>query len=292
MKNIRTIAQYKEDIVAEGIASSEIIYEKYLFSKTHYDESGQVVLQEQFDKEGEVSESVAQKYASGKLIEIKSTIEGEVAEHRTFEYEDGKLKTEKVFYTEGGFDTITYEYQGEELVRKVFVDEDGEKEKEVVFSREGDVYKEITFDEEGMEIEEKSQKKDGQHILEEMYHDHFTGEKYRVVFEYDDQGREVKTLRYNESEKLIDEVVRTYDDKGNVAFVSDSMNNKEVRFVHDDNANITFQEETLKDGTVLSSVKRVFGDAGEHLKSEVYVNGMGYQISQNYIIHHEYEYFK
>lgn len=163
-KKIKTIAQYKEDFVPEGLSSDKVLENRYLYSRTKYAGNGSVIEDERFDAQGNPEEKEVRSYdEEGRLKESKSILHGEVAEHKSYEYEDGKLKREYVHYM--------------------------------------------------------------------------------VVMEYDEQGNNI------------------------------------------------LQEERMEDGTVVSTISRAFDAEGLHISSEVFLNGMGQQMSQRYNVYREYEFF-
>lgn len=291
-KKIKTIAQYKEDFVPEGLNSDKILENRYLYSRTKYDESGNVIEDERFDAQGNPEEMEVKFYDDeGRLTESKSILHGEVAEHKSYEYEDGKLNREYVHYVDGAKDTVEYDYEDGVLKKKLFYDEDQELEKSVFFEREQDRLSEITKDEDGGVIEEKHQNYDNNLLVEESYTDHFSGTSYRVKYSYDDSGREKASQRYDSEGGLLESVEKTYDEDGNLIRLEDVENQRVVVMEYDDQGNNILQEERMKDGTVVSSISRAFDADGLHISSEVFLNGMGQQMSQRYNVYREYEFY-
>lgn len=291
-KKIKSIAQYKEDFVPEGLESDNILENRYLFSKTVYDEHGNVILDERYNPDGGLEETEEKNYdKEGRLVESKNILHGEVAGHKSYEYEDGKIKRGFIHYVDGAKDTIEYEYEAEKLKRKLFYDEDKELEKEVVYEREGNRLTEFTKDEDGGILEEKVQVFEGDRLVEETYTDHFSGASYQLTFKYDDQGREISSQRSDSEGALAESVEKTYDDNGNLIRIEDVENQRVVVMEYDDQGNNTFQEERMNDGTVVSTITRSFDAQGLHIYSEVFLDGLGQQMSQRYNVYREYEFF-
>ncbi len=291
-KKIKTIAQYKEDFVPEGLSSDKVLENRYLYSKTTYDENGNVIEDERFDAQGNPEEKEVKSYDDeGRLTESKSILHGEVAEHKSYEYQNGKLKREYVHYVDGAKDTIAYEYEDGELKEKLFYDEDQELEKSISFEREPGKLSEITKDEDGGVIEEKQQVYEDDLLVEESYTDHFSGTSYRVKYSYDDSGKEKASQRFDSEGGLLESVEKTYDEDGNLIRMEDVENQRVVVMEYDDQGNNILQEERMEDGTVVSTISRVFDADGLHISSEVFLNGMGQQMSQRYNVYREYEFF-
>lgn len=292
-KKIKTTLQYKEDFLPEGLSSNEIIRKKYLDNKTVYNKDGNVIRAEKHNPDGGLEEYEENKYDdNGLLVEAKTVMNGEIADHTTYEIVDGKTVKAFIHYLDGTHDTINYEYDDNRLVRKTFYDEDGEMEKEVIFQTSDSHSAEVTKDEEGAVVEEKEKLYSNGRVVKEKYHDAFSGIRFGVEYEYDEEGRERNTRRFDDQGNVVENLDKAYDNKGRLISIDDSSNEKRITFAYDEQGRLILQEEKLYDGTVISSIKRTYNADNLHDTSEVYINGFDRQMSQHYNVYHEYEFFE
>ena len=293
---IKTVKLYKEDFIPEGISSNDVTTRRYLHSVTEYDRDGKVLKEESYSHDGSLEDKVENKYdEEGRLIEYINTIQGEVADHKSWEYDGDKIAKEYIHYVDGSKDQINYNYDSQvRLLSKETFDEDGELEQKVVYEYSGNSVKEITMDSDGETTEEVYSEFDGDKTLLRSEKDHFTGEGFSIKNDYDNKGRVTQTVRYDESDNMVEKVEREYDDNDKVVKLKETgpVKNSEVYFEYDNNGNPVRQEEKLEDGTQLSLIEREYDKNNLHIRSSVFLNGLGERMSQNYNVFHEYEFFE
>lgn len=292
--NIKTVKLYKEDFIPEGISSNDVTTRRYLHSITEYDRNGKVLKEESYSFDGSLEDKVENKYdEEGNLIEYVNTIQGEVADHKSWEYDENKIVREYIHYVDGSKDQVNYNYDSQgRLFSKETFDEDGELEQKVEYEYSGNSVKEITKDAEGEVTEEVFSEFDGEKTLLRSEKDYFTGEGFSVKNDYDDKGRITQTIRFDENNNIVEKVEREYDENDRVIKLKETgqVKNSEIYFNYDNNGNPVRQEEKLEDGTQLSLIEREYDDNNLHIRSAVFLNGLGERMSQNYNVFHEYEF--
>ncbi|MDZ7775551.1 MAG: hypothetical protein U5L09_08090 [Bacteroidales bacterium] len=292
-RKIRARIQYKEDFLPEGLSSDRIIRKRYLFNKTFFDEKGNIIRTEKYHPDGHLEEYEEHTYdKKGFLTDTKTVMNGEIADHSTFEIAEGKVLKEFVHYLDGTKDTVRYDYDNGNLVRKAYFDYEGVLEKETLFQSSENHTKEVTKDEEGDITEEKEKYYENGNLVKEKYRDAFTGAQFEIVYEYDDEGRECKTTRFDGHGNVAEDLEKQYNDQGKLVFIDDSSNKKKVAYTYDKQGRLVLQEEKLYDDTVVSTIRRTYNSDGLHVSSEVYMNGFDLQMSQHYNVHHEYEFYE
>ena len=292
---IKTIIIYKEDFLPEGISSQNVTTRKYIHSLTEYDERGNVIREENYLPDGTVEDKIVNTYdENGNLIAYVNTINGEVAENKSWEYENGKVSKEYIHYVDGSKDVVNYEYDNEgRLTSKKYYDDEGEMEQQTDVEYDGETVKEITHDDEGEISEEHQSVYKGDKSLSRSQKDYTTGEGVTVKNEYDDKGRVISTMRYNENDEMIEKVTREYNENDRVSHLiqESQLKNSDVYFEYDQAGNPIKQEEILDDGTQLALIERKYDENNLHKQSSVFINGMGERMSQNYNVYHEYEFY-
>lgn len=293
---IKKTILYKEDILPEGLSSNETTTRKYVFSSTTYDRQGNVLVEERFSPEGHVEDRVENEYDDqGRLLVYKNIIQGEVAEHKSWEYDGDKVLREFIHYVDGSKDAVVYAYdENGRVVSATQYDEDGELESETLFEYDGGTVKEISRDAEGEITEEKKSVSENDKETYQYRKDHFSGDVLALGYEYDDQGRLAVTYRYDEEGNILEKAAYEYDANNHVVRINQQAGDtsSDVLFTYDDSGNTVKQVEQQQDGTIVSSIERDYDENNLHRRSVVFLNGMGEQMSQNYNVIHEYEFFE
>ncbi len=292
-KKIKSVTLFKYDLINPN--NSHPKGQKH--SYTELDEKGNLLLEIKYDDAEEVEEKYVYAFDDqNKLVEeISYLSENEIAEHKTYEYNpEGLLIKAFKHYADGSKDIIQYQYDQEGRPEAITTtDSDNETEaKEVlewekknlinkeVYEFDELVLKEIkTYDEQGNRTEElKWTPEDG---------------NTRMEYYFNQKNDLIKSLTYNNEDKLISKILYTYDDKGKMLLADyESVRSKNTTtIVYDENGNAIEQTETNAAGEINNRAIRKYNDRNEVIETSVIIDLHGSGINQEYILNYEYEYF-
>jgi len=294
-RKIKVRKVFRVDVPPESNHEDFRHAERINHSSFSYDEQEHVTEDVKYDDFG--NETGRQKFnydERGFLIGEETYNEtGELEEKLTFESnEKGLLLKKNVHYLDDTFDTLSFEYDGDKLIRKVLADEQGEVEAEEIFTYNGDLLTVEQKYEEGklvyrntFEYDETGKVTESKIINED--------EEARLVNEYDENGNKIGFFKYNELEKLIEKHLMVYDEKGNVVEIieEDPYKKTTVRLVYDDKNNASSQQELNREGILSHEVQRDYDGDGNLTEVRAVIMGPDQQAQRKYMLVYEYEFW-
>ncbi|MCF8302150.1 MAG: hypothetical protein K9I94_02665 [Bacteroidales bacterium] len=292
-KKIKSITLYRIDEMPGDEKDENTVKFRY----SEYDEKGNLVVEENYDQEGNFTERYERNYdTAGRLIEeVYYLEEDEMAEHKTYEYdENGRVIKARKHYVEGEPDEIIHEYdESGNLTERITINEDEEQEARELFVFEnGRLVKEQYFDEDNELVSERLSKFDenGNQVeyTEWNADDHTTT---REVYVYDD-GRQIASKRYNNKGELLEKLTFELDEKGNRNRIVQQLPDGESTIVieRDDNGHVVKQEEYNSDQELNNRIERELDEHGNVLESRVFIGSPEPGIGKSYTIRYAYEY--
>jgi len=296
---VKELLVYKKDVVLKSASHTELTEHEYLTQHTVYNENGKVHNEKHFSTEGSLVGESQFKYNNNDLLVSLTTTEedGSVTEHKTYEYDDkGKIAREFVHYMDDSYDTITWQHNNPgQVIRKQTTDSDGELESTEEFEYSGEhLTRYAMTDGSGDIIAEKQiTRDDNGNETEIVDYDRNDDATTRKVIEYYPSGNRKETLVYNDSGRLTEKVQSTENDKGQVVEVIEETAQKKntIKYSYDEKGNIIQQEEFNRQGDLIGTISRVWGDNGQLIESDVFIDGGGLGLSRKYTLRHEYRYF-
>ncbi|HLN52162.1 MAG TPA: hypothetical protein VK212_00545 [Lentimicrobium sp.] len=267
--------------------------EGVLLNEVFYNEDGHEIERFNYNSDGELEEHIITEVIEGRPVNETLEINGEVTERTTRVFDqEGRLISESRFYLEGGTDTITYEYDGENLLLRKVVDEEGEEgEKEIREYKDGKIIKESHFDIFGnLEIEKDYEYHENNTISEitEISYRGDLPEKNISVF--DESGKMIIEKKYDSKERLIARTTIKYNESNlPLIFEEESTRGKKTTALEYDNSgNNTRQEEADGDGKRISLIERTYSESGQPLTAEVIMEPTMYHAGQHYRLEYIY----
>lgn len=292
---IKSVTLMMHNYGIDGFQADELHIETYPHAKTVFDAKGNVLEEISYSRNGEIESRYEHRYDDqGHLLETLYFSGEELTDRRTFELrDDGKAGREFKHYLDGSFDTITYQYNDlGQLIGKVTADEDGNIESSMVLDYSGStLLAEKEKDGDGTLLSEKSFRYDEHgHLVEFSEWNRENESCIRTVEEYDENGLRMSTSRYRDG-KLRERISYSSDDKGQVARMTEENEGgvSAYQFEYDETGNILVQEETDRQGEVISRMERTYDAGGRVLDNKVFIDGQGRRMSQYYRIEYIYE---
>ncbi len=297
--NIKESLIYKKDIVLQSSSDEELEEKEHLFSKTLYNENGKITREIQYNEMGNITQDFEYKYdEKGNLTEkILHDDDGGFGEKVSFEYdENGKKSKEFIHYMDDTYDTIVYTRNEDGLtIKKETTDYDGDMEsieefeyqnknlvKHTVKNDAGETVSivEVTYNEEGNIIKESEQN------LEE-------GTTKIKQVEYFPSGNKKEVLTYTNGD-LTGKVTMTEDEKEQIVQIVEETpyQKNTISMKYDDAGNVIYQEESDREGKLLTHVSRQFDNKNRMLSSDVFIDGQGRRLSRNYTLRHDYVFYE
>ncbi len=297
--SIKETIVYKKELLLKSTTDNQLEEREYLFSHILFNENGKVAAERHYDPEGKIIQEYAFLYDQNGFLkeEILREDDGFIAEHKTYEPDDkNNIHKEFRHYTDGSFDTVTYQYNDQGLLRqKETIDPDGDLESVEKFEyNQSQLAHYELFDGEGELMSEKKITYDEKGNALEVYEfDGSEGQSVRKTIEYNPSGIKKETLTYDHAGKLVEKVEMKENSEGLLEQVIEETLTKKntVDFQYDDHGNIVFQEEYDRNGELVSRVKRTFDDKKQLLNSDVFIHGGGRGLSRNYTLRQEYIYY-
>ena len=294
-KKIKIIKVFRIDVAPEGNFEDFRDMDRISYSKTIYDENGNIAEEFKFDDFGEQIGKILYKHNSkGHLIGEETYNElDDLEEKISFERDDnGNILKKFVHYLDDTVDTINYEYNENKLVRIVLIDEDGEIESDEKFAYEGDNLISQEKFEEGELVQKQSFIYDEKGNVTEanMLTD---GEQVILVNEFDEKGNRIKTLKYDEDDKPIEKALMIYDEHGNMIEIveEDPYKKNTIQISYDENGNATGQKQLNRAGGTINEVNRDYDANGNLTEVRAVIMGQDQKPERKYILAYDYEYF-
>jgi phage anti-repressor protein len=298
-KPIKAVILYKNDLVLDNLQSESLDVVGYKYSEAVYDRQGNVLKECKYTVAGEVEEKTENRYDDeGRLIEeILFINDEEIAEHKTFERDArGVILKEYRHYLDDTKDTIHYHYNEEgHLIRKQTMNPDDEPEGAEVFTYENGKLKhyELLDADDSLISEKEFIYDDSGKVTETVEHYPGDFQRHRIVEEFDENGKRIKTLRYNGKEQLVEKMTYEWDKQDRTSGILDETpyGNTTTHFSYDRNNNVILQEDHNQSGELLSKIERKYNEDNQITESQVFIDGQGRGMSQDYNIRYEYEYY-
>jgi YD repeat-containing protein len=299
MQQKKSTLVYRTDLVNIGIGQGQRESVPYLSSHTEFDESGRVISQSSFSAGGLLAEKVVLAYDSaGRVVhETYYVDEEDPSEEKSYEYDDaGRMIKQLKHYLDGSADVTHYQYnESGLLIEKRTVDDEGTVDSRETFAWDGDrLVTHMLVDADGNQLLREDFKYDEKgNMIEHIKDDDEAGEFFRLVVEYNTEGRKIWEKLYDDRGKLFDTTWFEEDEQGRVVQTveEDSKSRKVKHFNFDDRGNSTGYEETNGNGDKMVMVEHHFDSDNNPLSSLVFVNGQGQATSQHYELRYEHYWY-
>jgi YD repeat-containing protein len=296
MPNKKSTLVYRTDLVNIGIGQGQKETVPYLSSHTEFDESGRVISQSSFSPGGLLAEKVVLAYDSaGRVVhETYYVDEEDPSEEKSYEYDaEGRMIKQLKHYLDGSADVTHYEYnESGRLIEKRTVDDEDAVDSRETFAWDGDrLVTHMLVDADGNQLLREDFKYDEKgNMVEHVKDDDEAGEFFRLVVEYNTDGRKIWEKLYDDRGNLFDTTWFEEDEQGRVVqTVEENSKSKKVKhFNFDERGNSTGYEETNGNGDKMVVVEHHFDSDNNPLSSLVFVNGQGQATSQHYELNYEH----
>lgn len=296
-KKIKKIVITRKDLVIKNINSKELSEVTRPHLSQEFDPENHLIEEIVFNRDGNIEQIQRYIYQDNKLMEEVSLDENkEVVERKTYEYSDkGILQKELIHYSDGFFDTLTYYYDEKgQPSKKILIDSDEDPESVEIFEYEGkNLINHQIFDGNENLLFKKTQTFDqNNNIIEIVEEDLETGSYFKKMHEYDNEGRHLENLTYNEKEELIERVVFFYNEKGSLTeVIEENQKGKNHTYMeYDEKGNLIYQEEKNLEDILIGRVERKYNEDNMVVESHVYSHHHGLGPDINYLISYTYEF--
>jgi hypothetical protein len=290
MSTIKSITTIREDIIP--IAGRNL--EPHRVQYTEYDEKGRELKVINYDHMDEEDDFVETRYdAEGRKSAELYAQGGEVLESKYFFYDEkNRLFSERKEYLEGNADTIEVEYDDAgKMIKRRLIDDEGELETSETFEYEnGLMIRQAVMDEdENLISEDLYEYNEKGQLLSLLRRNTLDEEEHHEVTVYNEQGLRAEVKQYNAIGKLVERVRYSFDEKSRVCLQEDEdvQHHTFTLYVYDDTDHIVQQVEKNMEGEVLSTITRLFDEAGQQIESEVEIAGGLYRAPQHYKVRYE-----
>jgi len=292
MPEVRTTLAWRA-VITQGLEEEEIREKEFLYQKIELNEAGFPLSEETYMEDGSLQHRFTYRYDDQNRVveEILTEGDGMISEHRSMEYdEQGRLSRELLHYQDETCDVTEFvrDENGRTLVKRT-LDSDGEEETRTEFVYDkgnlvtqktytsGDKTEEVnyTFDADNHLLEEEGELPDG---------------SYSIVNEYDENGRQSLSKRYNSEGNLVERNIFTYAETGELELLKTETVSG-ITFTnlqHDENGRLLVQEEKDETDQPVSRLQRTYDEQGRLLTSSVNIAGSSYRAPQDYRIRYEY----
>jgi YD repeat-containing protein len=293
---IKTLTSYRA-VHTDGLEEDYIRSKEYLYQRSVYDDKGQLVSEETFSQDGSLEHRSDFAYnETGQMVEEILVEEGDmVSEHRTMEYDSqGRISKEFQHYLDESFDVTEYTYNSEgQLISKISQDSEGEEGGRVLYEYSGkNLVAETEYDSENEVIASKKYEfDDSGHLLGEIIQSP-EGET-ETSYEYDEKGNRIVFKRYDANGNLVERHTFSRDDNGVLTGIrEESVSGVElVELEYDQHGNLLTQNTHKESGDLISRINRAYDATNLLLTTQVYIEGSGQRLSQDYRLRFEYVLF-
>jgi len=271
-------------------------FPEYIADYTEYTPAGNVKSGKSFNLNGEIQEKIEYIFDDQEILkeQLMYYDEDEVVERRTYDYDEtSKLIRVNKFYSEGSHEYTLYFYdQGNKLVEKRRFSHDDEPEETEQYEYvNGNLIRESVYDQDMKLKSEQRLIKDG-NSLERQMMDIDTGTS-KIIEEYDDEGRKIKTLVYDKKDRLVTRQNYFYENGKVSKITEETAHGTDTTLLHyNKNGDVILHEEIDVNDFYRSRITRDYNDDNVLLKTQVYVNNYGKTADLNYILKFEYEYYE
>ena len=278
MAKIKSVKRYNRYFKTFNFSNTqEIAEEEHLESNTTLDESGNTLLEEKFNVDGELEERNTYTYnPQGKLMEhsLLYAVE-DVTEKRILKRDDkGRLIVETKYYGDesGEHTEYVYDEKGEPIERKNY-DEEGTfiSLEKFSYNEKGGLSEQVKFGPD-QKVEERTvfQQPDDK-TIEQLEYEGADKLKNKTVIRFNEAGKELSSVQTTPDGKLISGVYSVYDDKGNlVERQYKDFYSKTVRYQYDEKNQLVMQELFDGNGLLLRKNMYAYDDDGNMSLEQTY----------------------
>ncbi len=297
-RNVKSITLFKNDLIQLSHPGSGNTEKGYKYSYTEMDNHDNVILEIKYDPSGRIEEKYVFRFDNkGNLLEeISYLTENEIAEHKTYEWdEQNKIARSFKLYADDSKDRVDYRHdQQGRVIEKTTVDSDNEIEaREIMEWKENLLLKKQVHEFGEMVLEEKNEYDEEGKLTQNIKWTSEEG-KTTIEYHYDEKKQLIKTLTYDNNDKLINKTRYLYNEAGKViqADFESARNKNSTIITYDDRGNAIEQSETNEQGEINNRALRKFNEYGDVIETSVIIDFHGQGINQEYILNYEYEYFE
>jgi len=296
-KKIKSLSIMRIDVAPEGEFEEFRDKPTVPYSQSRYDTFGNLLEDIKFSDYGEITGKSVYHYDSKGLLLGEETYDDadELEEKISFERDEkGKITREFVHYLDESKDVIEYHYDTDgRLIKKLLLGEDGDIEREEIFSYENGLLITEQVIEDGETVKQGTYEYDekGQVVgLEAMNEDGETS----LVSEYDANGNRTKFLKYDDNGKLLEKNLYSYDDKNNLIETIEETPYKKIttQITRDEAGNAITQKEFNREGNLNHDVERDYDEFGNVTEVRSFVSGSAQRLDRKYILRYDYEFFE
>lgn len=240
-----------------------------------FDESGHMVLEVAYNRDGDVADKTAFRYDNeGNLLETLIYGEDEeVLERRELVWDEQRIRQEIIHYMDDSRDIhdFFYDDQGNLTGISVKDDEDEQEFTEKYFYEDGKLVKTERRDEDDELIFSQEDEYENGVIKKRTSWSAETEEPFTVVQLFNAAGLRIEELRYNSEDELIERNIFEEDEQGRVCrTIEENKRQKNTtEFSFDDQGRVCYQKETDLNGELNHEVWRFYGPDGEPVKTIV-----------------------
>lgn len=278
MAKIKSVKRFNRYFKTFNFSNTqEIAEDEHLESNTTLDESGNTLLEEKFNVDGELEERNTYTYnPEGKLMEhsLLYAVE-DVTEKRILKRDEkGRLIVETKYYgNESGEHTeYVYDEKGEPVERKNY-DEEGNfiSVDKFSYNEKGGLSEQVKLGPD-QKVEEKTvfQQPDDK-TIEQLEYEGSEKLKNKTVIRFNDAGKELSSVQTTPEGKLISGVYSVYDENGNLLERQyKDFYSKTIRYQYDEQSRLIMQELFDGNGMLLRKNMYAYDDDGNMSLEQTY----------------------
>ncbi|MCP4552650.1 MAG: hypothetical protein GY834_11540 [Bacteroidetes bacterium] len=291
-KDISVEKTYRINLINK---TAEEISEKQLYKESHFDRSGNLIKEINFNPPGITEQVTVNEYDKNNNLIKECCFNGdeELDEKVTIEWSsNGKKLKEHKHYLDDSFDTTTFSYNEDgNLIKKVTMDDEGSLEAKELFIYNGKTLLEhIQYNENEEAIEKKSYVYQEGKLLEEKHWEIEDGHKNSIRFEYNSDGKPEIEKHYNHKEQLVKKIEYSgYANDRILGFVEENPYHKNTtKLEYDKNNRIILQEEINKSNKINHRIERIYNEDGLLVETTTLINEQGTFLNYKNFFHYEF----
>ena len=254
----------------------EIIDEQEGIQSYHeYDESGRLILEIAYTRDGEIADKTEFRYneAGNPLETLIYGEDNEVLERKEIIWGDQRIRQEIIHYMDGSEDIHDFFYDDLGNLTGISVkdDEDELEFTENYFYEDGKLVKIERRDEDDELIFSQEDEYENGNLKIRKIWSVEEEEPYTIIQHFNERGHRVEELRYNADDELVERNIFEEDEQGRVARTIEE--NKRIKntteFSFDDNGKVIYQKEIDLNGELNHEAWRYYDPEGEPVKTTV-----------------------
>lgn len=283
---------YRIDLINK---TAEEISEKQLYKESHFDRSGNLIKEINFNPPGIIEQVVINKYdENNNLIEeCCFNSEEEMDEKVTVEWgSNGKKLKEYKHYLDGSFDTTTFSYNDDDnLIEKVTMDDEELLELKETFVYDGkNLLEHIQFNEDEEVIDKRNYVYQQEKLVEEKHWEIEDGHVNNIRYEYNSDGKIEVEKHYNHKDEMVKKIEYSgYANDRMLGFVEEDPYHKNITTLEYDNNNrIILQEQRNKANEINHRIERFYNEDGLLKETRTLIKGEGTFLNYKNIYRHDF----